>query len=81
MLAGSGAQKTAHPGADALLTRGRPHGRRREGEAVAEPAGSGTSGRHGNIVGGTREVLCPAVLIAAKAGFAWRDAVAVRSGV
>lgn len=44
-------------GADALLTRGRPHCKHRFGEVQADPAGSETPGMHGNILCGTREAL------------------------
>jgi len=55
--AGYGAPKSANLGADALLTRGRQHRSRREGEATADLAGSETPGMHGNIVCGTREAM------------------------
>jgi hypothetical protein len=60
---GGGAGRVSSPGiglllgADALRTRGRPHGGRRQGEAAADLAGSKTSGRHGTVVCGTREAL------------------------
>jgi hypothetical protein len=44
-------------GADALLTRGRPHCRRRYGEVSTDLAGSETPGMHGNTLRGTRETL------------------------
>jgi hypothetical protein len=44
-------------GADALRTRGRPHGPSRYGEGGVALAGSKPPGRHGNIVCGTREAL------------------------
>jgi hypothetical protein len=44
-------------GADALRTRGRPHGPSRYGEGRADLAGSQTPGRPGNIMDGTREAL------------------------
>jgi RNA-directed DNA polymerase len=44
-------------GANALRTRGRPHRGYRFGEVSTDPAGSETSGMHGNTVSGTREVL------------------------
>jgi len=53
-------------GADALRTRGRPHGPSRQGEGWADLAGSQTPSMHGNIVHGTREALRPALAIAAR---------------
>jgi len=53
-------------GADALLTRGRPHRRHRFGEVQADPAGSETPGMHGNTLYGTREALHLAWPIAAR---------------
>jgi len=44
-------------GADALLTRGRPHRRPRFGEGETDPAGSETSGMREYTVCGTREAL------------------------
>jgi len=58
MQAGYGAPKSGTvPGADALLTRGRPYRRRRCGEAWTDSAGSETPGMHGNTMCGTREAL------------------------
>ena len=62
-LTGEGAGRVLSPeigpvlGADALLTRGRPHRGHRFGEVFTDLAGSETSGMHGNTVRGTREAL------------------------
>jgi hypothetical protein len=57
------------PGADALRTRGRPQRGCHHGKASPHPAGSKPAGMHGNLGGGTREALCPAVSLAAR--LAW----------
>jgi hypothetical protein len=46
------------PGADAVLTRGRPHGGPRHGEGHIDLAGSKTPGRHRHTWHGNRESLC-----------------------
>jgi hypothetical protein len=63
-LTGEGAGRVWSPaigrfsGADALLTRGRPHCSDRHGEGWPDLAGSKTPGRHRNTMRGTREALC-----------------------
>jgi hypothetical protein len=46
------------PGADAVLTRGRPHGVPRYGEGHSDLAGSQTPGMHRHTLHGNRESLC-----------------------
>ena len=46
------------PGADAVLTRGRPHGVSRYGEGHIDLAGSKTPGMHRHTLHGNRERLC-----------------------